>query len=171
MIKQWLGDVVEQDSTNKLSSSPLSVVFILFSLVVIYTASKFPKRGLLGPGFFPILISAGIIVFATADILSGTKTELEMTGLDFKLPAVVLILLVAYVLLMPILGFLVGSILFLFVLFHYSNIRSKPILITLSIGVPILLFYVFGRIFLVRLPEGIIPISRLLPQLPLVVML
>ncbi|TVT78584.1 tripartite tricarboxylate transporter TctB family protein, partial [Haloferax volcanii] len=52
---------------------------------------------------------------------------------------------------------------------YYSNIHSKLLLAVLSIGFPIALFYIFGRIFLVRLPEGIIPVSRLLPQLPLVV--
>ncbi|MFC4550452.1 MULTISPECIES: tripartite tricarboxylate transporter TctB family protein [Halorussus] len=170
MIKGWIGDVADRTSGSSISSSPLSLGFILLSLVVIYTASTFPEEGTLGPGFFPMLISVGIIVFAAIDLLNETETELEMTELDFRSPAVVLGLLVAYVFLMPITGFLVGSMLFLPVFLYYSNIRSKPTLIALSIGLPILLFYIFGRIFLVRLPEGIIPFSRLLPRLPLGVM-
>lgn len=169
MIKQRIVEVVDRTSANALSSNPLTVVFILFSLVVIVAASTFPDQGLVGPGFFPILISVGIIVFAAAEILNETETKLQSSDFDFGPPAIVLTLLVAYVLLMPIAGFLVGSMLFLPVLLYYSRIRSTPFLVALSIGIPILLFYIFGRIFLVRLPEGIIPISRLLPQLPLVV--
>lgn len=162
--------MADRTSGSSISSNPLSVAFILLSLVVIYAASTFSEEGTLGPGFFPILISVGIITFAVADILNETETELEITEFNFRSPAVVLVLLVTYVLLMPITGFLVGSMLFLPALLYYSNIRSKPTLIALSIGLPILLFYIFGRIFLVRLPEGIIPFSRLLPQLPLGVM-
>lgn len=163
--------MIERTPTSVRGADPLSVAFVLLSLVVIYTASGFPDRGLVGPEFFPILISVGIIVFATADILSGAETELRMTDHDFGPPAAVFGLLTGYVLLMPVAGFLVGSMLFLPALLYYSNIRSTPVLVALSVGVPILLFYVFGRIFLVRLPEGVIPVSRLLPQLPLVVLL
>lgn len=169
MIKRWIGDAVDRTPDSVLSASPLSVAFVLLSLVVIYVASGFPDRGIVGPGFFPILISVGIVVFATFDILTDSETELEMRDHDFGPAAVVFALLVGYVLLMPVLGFLVGSMVFLPALLYYSNVRSTPALVGLGLGVPILLFYVFGRIFLVRLPEGIIPVSRLLPQLPLVV--
>lgn len=170
MIKQLIADAIDQAPSDVLPSNPLSVAFILFSLVVIYAASSFPSEGLIGPGFFPILTSIGIILFAVVDILSGKKTELTLTNLDFGPPVVVLILLVVYILLMPVLGFLVDSMILLPVLLYYSNVRSKSVIVGLSVGLPILLFYVFVRIFFVRLPEGIVPISRLLPQLPLVVM-
>ncbi|WP_144923810.1 tripartite tricarboxylate transporter TctB family protein [Halorubrum salsamenti] len=169
MVKQRIADTVDRVSVGMLLSHPLSVGFILLSLVVIYAASNFPNDSLFGPSFFPILTSVGIIVFAAADMLNGGETELEMSDIDVRPPTVVLGLLVAYVLAIPILGFWVGSMLFLGVLLYYSGIRSPLLLVGLSLGVPTLLFYVFGRIFLVRLPEAIIPVSRLLPQLPLVV--
>lgn len=166
MIKQRIENVIKR-TPSSISSNPLAAAFILLALAVIYVASQFPEKGLVGPELFPILISVGIIVFAAADILSETQTELELTDLNFQPPAIVVGLLMLYVFMMPITGFLLGSMLFLFVLLYYSNVRSTTLLISLSIGLPILLFYLFGRIFLIRLPEGIIPISRLLPQLPL----
>ncbi|RRJ29516.1 tripartite tricarboxylate transporter TctB family protein [Halocatena pleomorpha] len=166
MIKQQIEDVIKR-TPSSISSNPLSAVFILIALAVIYTANRFPEKGLVGPELFPTLISVGIIVFAAADILSETQTEQELTDLNFRPPAVVIGLLMLYVSLMPVTGFLLGSMLLLLVLLHYSNVRSTTLLIALSVGFPILLFYLFGRIFLIRLPEGIVPISRLLPQLPL----
>ncbi len=98
-------------------------------------------------------------------------TELEMSNFDFKAAVLVFILLLLYLGLMPILGFLVGTIAFLPIILYYSGIRSKITIISISICLPVALFYIFSRFFLVRLPEGIIPFSRLLPTLPLGVIL
>ncbi|AHG01701.1 hypothetical protein HALLA_04680 (plasmid) [Halostagnicola larsenii XH-48] len=151
---------------NKLKSNPLAAIFMLVAVVVIASANQFPDGGSLGPGFFPIIVSVGIIAFGIADILVDDDTQLEMS--DFSItPAVIMFaFLVGYLLLMPITGFLVGTMLFLPIALYYSTVRSKLMIALISIGLPILLFYVFSQVFMVRLPEGIIPVSRLLPQLP-----
>ncbi|GAB3702135.1 tripartite tricarboxylate transporter TctB family protein [Halorubrum pallidum] len=169
MVRQRIADVIDRISVGTLVSNPLSVGFVLVSLTVIFATSRFPDDSLFGPSLFPIVTSVGIIVFAVADMLNGSETELEVSDVDVRPPAVVFGLLVAYIVSMPILGFWVGSMLFLAVLLYYSEIRSPPLLLALSLGVPTLLFYIFGRVFLVRLPEAIVPVSRLLPQVPLVV--
>lgn len=168
-IKQRIENSLSSASTTSIKSNILSIIFILFSVVVIYFANQFPDEGDLGPGAFPILISIGIIVCAGIDILTGGDTEMEITEFDFTPPFIVLGLLVVYLLLMPITGFLVGTMLYMPVILYYSNVQSKALIAALSIGFPIALFYIFARIFLVRLPEGIVPISRLLPNLPLMV--
>ncbi|MDJ1433685.1 tripartite tricarboxylate transporter TctB family protein [Halostagnicola sp. A-GB9-2] len=152
---------------TKLKSNPLSVIFILVSVVVIAYATRFPDGGELGPGFFPILVSAAIIVFAVADIVVDDDTELEISDFSMVPAAVMFGFLTAYLLLMPYTGFLVGTMLFLPVGLYYSNIRSKLMITVISIGLPIVLFYIFSDLFMVRLPEAIIPVSRLLPPLPL----
>lgn len=169
-IKQRIENSLSNTSPRILKSHPLSVAFILFALIVIYFASQFPDTANVGPGAFPILISLGIIAFAVVDILAGGETEMKITDLKFGPPAVVLGLLIVYLALMPITGFLVGTMLYLPAILYYSNVESKPLIVGLTVGLPILLFYIFARIFLVPLPAGIIPISRLLPPLPLVVM-
>lgn len=151
---------------NKLKSNPLAAVFILVSVVVIASANQFPTGSGLGPGFFPIVVSVGIIAFGIADILVDDDTQLELDEFSITPAVIVLAFLVGYLLLMPITGFLVGTMLFLPIVFYYSTVRSKLLIAILSVGLPILLFYIFSQLFMVRLPEGIIPISRLLPQLP-----
>lgn len=168
MIKR-IRETLDRASGNIITSNPLSIALMLFALVVIYAANSFPEGGVVGPGFFPIMISVGIIVFAVVDLFNETETELELSDQNFGPAIIVLGLLAGYVLVMPYTGFLVGSMLFLPAVLYYSEIRSKTVIAALSIGMPILLFYIFSRIFFVRLPEGIIPFSRLLPQLPLMV--
>ncbi len=151
---------------TKLKSNPLALIFILVAIVVIVYASQFPEGGELGPGFFPILVSAAILVFAVVDIIVDDDTELEMSDFSMIPAAVMFVFLTAYLLLMPYTGFLVGTMLFLPIGLYYSNIRSKLMIALISVGLPIVLFYIFSDLFMVRLPEGIIPISRLLPPLP-----
>ncbi|ELY59023.1 tripartite tricarboxylate transporter TctB family protein [Natronolimnohabitans innermongolicus] len=168
MIKKFTRSV-RQLNVDNITSNPLAAVFILLSFATIYYASQFPSGEGLGAGFFPIVISLTIIVFAVADIIVDDDTELDVS--DFELtPAVIVTgLLLAYLAVMPYTGFLVGSMLFLPPIMYYSDVRSKPLIATVSLLLPIVLFYIFSRIFMVRLPEGIIPISRLLPELPLMV--
>lgn len=168
VIKKITSNVRRLDIAS-VKSNPLSILFVLLSLVVIYHASQFPDDGELGAGFFPIIVSAGIIVFAIADIVADDDTELDMSDYDPTPPVIVAALLIGYVLVMPLTGFLVGTMVFLPVILYYSNVRSIPMIAGISVIFPILLFYIFSRIFMVRLPEGIIPVSRLLPELPLVV--
>ncbi|GAA0236252.1 tripartite tricarboxylate transporter TctB family protein [Haladaptatus pallidirubidus] len=156
---------------DKIRSNPLALVFIVISIAVILFASRFPDNGQVGPGFFPIIISAGIIVFAIVDLIVDDDTELEMIDFDFKSAALVFVLLLLYLGLMPVLGFLIGTMVFLPIVLYYSGIRSKITIISISICLPVALFYIFSRFFLVRLPEGIIPFSRLLPTLPIGVIL
>lgn len=162
---------IRQIDADTVKSNPLSIAFILFSLVVIYYANQFPDGGEIGAGFFPIMLSAGIILFAIVDLATDDETELDLSDVDVAPIVIVSGILFAYVFLMPYTGFLVGTMLFLPTVLYYSDVRSKLLIGAISIGFPVLLFYVFSRIFLVRLPESqILPVSRLLPQLPLVVL-
>lgn len=154
---------------KRLTTNPLAVAFILVSLVVIYAASQFPDSGEVGPGFFPIVTASGIIVFTGIDLFIGDNLEFEISDHNLKAAGLAFILVVVYVGLMPLTGFLVGTILFLPLMLYYSGVRSKPIIATVSVVFPIILFYIFSQLFLISLPEGIVPFSRLLPPLPLAV--
>ncbi|WP_226481097.1 tripartite tricarboxylate transporter TctB family protein [Natrinema amylolyticum] len=166
VIKKVTRNIREIDA-DSVKSNPLSILFILFSLIVIYSANQFPDRGELGAGFFPIILSAAIIVFSIIDIITDDDTELEMSTYDLLPPAIIIGLLVGYVLLMSVAGFLLATMAILPVVLYYSGVRSKLKIGFISVVFPIVLFYVFSRIFMVRLPEGTIPVSRLLPHLPL----
>lgn len=152
---------------RNIAANPLSLAFIALSVAVIYLASQFPDRGEIGAHFFPTLIAIGIIGFSIADMIGDEVAEQDLSDYDLKAAGLISALILGYVVLMPVTGFLVGSMIFLPVAMYYSNIRSKVLILLISVILPIVLFYVFSQIFFVRLPEGIIPFSRLLPPLPL----
>ena len=158
-------------STETLRSNPLAVVFMIGAAVVILFASQFPSGGQVGPGFFPIAISAAIIVFSAAELFTGSEDGIDVREHDLRAAVAAFALVVGYVIVMPLAGFLVSTVLFLPVILYYSGIRSKSTIVSISIVLPIALFYVFSQFFLIPLPEGVIPFSRLLPRLPIWVML
>lgn len=170
MMKKFTGSV-RRVNVDNLKSNPLAVVFIALSFATILYASQFPTGDALGAGFFPIIISVGIIVFAVVDVIVDDENDVGLAVDEFELTpaAIVAVLLIAYLAAMPVTGFLVGTMVFLPPIMYYSDVRSKSLIAVVTIVFPVALFYVFSRIFMVRLPEGIIPVSRLLPELPLAV--
>lgn len=158
-------------STNTLRSSPLAIAFIAGAAVVILFAARFPSSGQVGPGFFPIGISAAIILFSLVELFTESDGGLDVSEHDLRAAGIVFALILGYLVLMPLAGFLVGTILFLPIILYYSGIRSAKTILLMSIVLPVALFYIFSQFFLVPLPEGVIPFSRLLPRLPIWVML
>ena len=156
---------------NPISANPIAVGFILLSIIVIAIARGFPDRGQVGAGFFPIVLSAGIIVFSIAVIVAEEEVEpgFDMDWSELKPVLIVLGIIIAYIATVPVIGFLLGTTLFLIALSYYSGVTSKPVLVSFSVAASMFLYYLFDVIFLIRLPKGVIPISNLLPPLPLVV--
>ena len=148
---------------------------ILFSIYVIFIGLQLPTRpdqADPGPGFFPILVGLALILFALIELSReyrfnvGDADEplIDRENLDKIAPPMIIIAL--YIILMPFLGFFIDSILFLIVLYWYSGVHSNHS-IPISIGVAVIVFYIFKRIFRIPLPENVLlPISRLLPSLP-----
>lgn len=151
---------------SKIVTTSLPLAFITLSVAVIYVANQFPDRGAVGAHFFPTMISIGIIAFSIINIITEEDSRQDISDYDLRAAGIISILILGYVILMPITGFLVGTMIFLPIAMYYSNIRSRILILLISIILPVTLFYIFSQIFFVRLPEGVIPFSRLLPNLP-----
>jgi putative tricarboxylic transport membrane protein len=153
------------------------ILLIVLSIVVIFFSQGLPEGrtpGDPGPGFYPQLIAAAIALLATVQlgkqIRAGVEVTHEVSLETAKQVTFVIGFFAAYVLLLPVFGFLLSSFVFLVVLFRYSGETNPAILLGVSLALPLALFYIFVGIFNVPLPENaLVPISRLLPPLPLFV--
>lgn len=88
---------------------------------------------------------------------SGDKTCKEKTSIPFK-PLLTMILILAYAVLFKPLGFVISSALYLFAQMWLLRAEKKnyPIMITLSIVGPLLIYLVFVYALDVMLPAGIL---------------
>ena len=165
-------------STNIGDALSASIVMI-FGIVVFARSRQFPSEaaGTPGAGLYPAFIAVslfvlGLILLMQSYILSGSKKDTPpLSSAAIKKLIVPTLALLGYILLLSVAGFLLSTVVFLVALMRYSGVnkyqRSAPI----SITVAIVLQYVFSGFLNVPIPEGIIPVSRLLPSLQVGVMI
>jgi len=148
---------------GELGFSLLLVVFSVSAFWQSYAISGF--TGLSTAGVFPMLASATMVVAAVCILLqslsqspvanpeSANNQGFFQTILPLRL-VIVVVLIAAYVIAMPLLGFLLASAVFLFLSFSYLWRQSlvSSVLITLVSVASV--YLIFRKLFQVVLPEG-----------------
>lgn len=124
-----------------------------------------------GAGFFPRVIAACIAVLSVVQVAqSVTRSDERVHRITVpvaKRILVTVVLLAAYVATLPVLGFLLGTVVFLLVFLRYSGVESLRVSLPFGLAVAVVLQYVFGSFLHVPLPDGVVPLADLLPRLPL----
>ena len=141
------------------------LILLVLSASVFWTSLSFPQavsagKRIPGPGFFPILLSVLLIPGGVHQIIAGLKTPWSEGGKivwsrgTANVP-VLLALLLAYVFLMERLGYALATFLFGMLLMLRLKVPFfKALLVAVSTTLFIVL--VFGRVFHIQLPPGII---------------
>lgn len=130
----------------------VSVVFFFSSLQLPY-ASEFGP----GPGFWPTWLSGLLIPLSLFYIYSAYQGKDAAESMpdkkSMKQMAFILGSMAAFVLLLPVLGFNISSILFLFVFLRQGY--SWPKSLAISIVVSLAIFFLFTEGFATPLPVNI----------------
>ncbi|MYZ51298.1 tripartite tricarboxylate transporter TctB family protein [Malikia spinosa] len=155
---------------GELTFMVLAVALSAFMLWAAYGISQF--ESISSPGVFPMLCAALLLITGLMSLVSTAKARLQLEGETFfqhfvrKLAPLQLVLftalIVAYALTLEILGFLLGS--YLFLLLSMQVLGSKRIGLNLLVSAVVLaaIFVVFQTAFSVVLPAG----SLVGPYLP-----
>ena len=139
----------------------LIVVFSVAALWQSYSISGF--SGKTTPGVFPMIASGVMVISGVVVLMSATQLPAPPEGAPGFLAEiltqrhmVVIGLVLAYVLLMPLIGFVASSAVFLFCSFQFLW-RKNPLLMLALTGVTLVIIYVvFREVFQVVLPQGIL---------------
>ena len=139
----------------------LIVVFSVGALWQSYSISGF--SGKTTPGVFPMIASGVMVISGVVILMSATQLPAPPEGAPGFLAEiltlrhmVVIGLVLAYVLLMPLIGFVASSAVFLFCSFQFLW-RKNPLLMLALTGVTLVIIYVvFREVFQVVLPQGIL---------------
>ena len=155
---------------GELTFMVLAVALSAFMLWAAYGISQF--ESISSPGVFPMLCAALLLITGLMSLIKTAKARLQLEGETFcqqfvrKLAPLQLVLftvlIVAYALTLEILGFLLGS--YLFLLLSMQVLGSKRIGLNLLVSAVVLaaIFVVFQTAFSVVLPAG----SLVGPYLP-----
>lgn len=152
-----------------------ALLLVIFAIVVFIETADYRTGPSADPGaaFFPRMIATLLALMGVFQLVQTYRTG-ETRTFEVELPVAKRVLgavlaPILYLLVLPVAGFLVSTVAFLVGFMYYAGARSPGKMTGSAVGITLLLFYIFGSIFHVPLPEGIVPISRLLPSLPIVI--
>lgn len=138
-----------------------SSAMIALGLYVILTARTFPEGtgGVLGPGFFPILLGILLIGLSALQLFNTRKEKAVATAFLTESTKRVLfacLIIIGYMAGIAILGFLISTPLFLFGIMGFFSVRKWSTLLISSIATTTVLYFVFLKFLSVSLPAGIL---------------
>lgn len=119
-----------------LAGAWAGIVFLAIGLLFFGYSLLYPYSSEVGPGsgFFPIWISGFLIVLATIYIyesVKGNDSAEEITAKNFMKVLMIIIFMVIFVLLLPIAGFNISGVAFLFAMFFKAYKPLKNLIISL----------------------------------------
>ncbi|MBP1774618.1 MAG: Tripartite tricarboxylate transporter TctB family [candidate division NC10 bacterium] len=147
------------------------VLLLIFSVLYTLEARKLPSRGMNalffgqgtpGPNFMPYWLGITMGVLAMVLIVSGTLRPFESRTEEERLPGaagwmrlgVVFGALALYLLVMPVLGFSLGTLVLLTALLLFPDRQPIPVVLALPIGTTLILHWLFLRMLHVPLPTN-----------------
>lgn len=148
-----------------------SVLWLLLAGAVFIVSAGFPAGpNVTGPALYPRVVAGLIALFAVIQLARAVATDAdrrhEVTATATKQVLGAVLLVVAYVFLLPWLGFLTSTAAFLVAGMLYSGARSPLLIGGSSLGLTILLYYIFASFLRIPLPQSpLLPVEQLLPIL------
>lgn len=140
---------------------PVTPLFLLIFAMFIFGWSITQYGGIsqYGAGFMPCIIS-GLLFFLAAidvaiDIKHRHRNKVSLTRDEVKALLLVITVVLLFVLLLDILGFVICSFLLLFILMKIRGVRLLHSVIV-SISASLIIWFIFARVLLVAFPEGIL---------------
>jgi putative tricarboxylic transport membrane protein len=149
------------EKTMKKISLFITLFFMALSILFFFIARRYPPGagGTTGPGFFPMILSGIVFLLAVLLLLKIRKESGEPVHLFSKKNATVflsLLITVLYVVLMSVVGFPIATLLYLFGLMMFFQVKSWKILIGVPFLTTAILYGVFTRFLSVQFPRGIL---------------
>jgi len=153
--------------TNKQRDILCSALFVLFGAGMLYLSFGIKHRiaSDVGSGYVPKFIAICIIVAAGAKLIlslmdkSATGQKKEMADNDWFGGIGTVVLMFAYMLAFQPVGFLLSSMVYLFlqIMLMSNKDNRKPVLFAIiSIALPIFVYAMFNYVIKMPLPRGIL---------------
>jgi len=140
-----------------------SVVWFILSLRLPFPV--FARVSGMSPGHYPAVLSVAMAILAVllfvqtfrqdgdeeGDLWDAEEEEPTGDARPFYIGAA---LLLGYIVFLPFLGFLISSVVFVFLFTLIIGKYSFPLITALAAGIPGLLWIIFARLLTVPLPKG-----------------
>src|SRR5690625_3944213 len=138
-------------------------VLFLFSMFGYLIANEFgggESLGSFGPSFFPKLVLITLAILSLSLLIKGiVSLKTDKTKININVKKIIrvvfyIFLLIIYINLFFITGFIMSTILFLIISQYLFGVRNWMKIIIISIITPILLYYFFTGLFNIPISSG-----------------
>ena len=136
----------------------VTLALMYISLVFLIITYSFRKSGQVTAAMLPRLWIYGLLgccIYTLVSIFRGKETK-DPEGGSFKMPLIYIGICIAYVALMPFLGFFIDSLVFLVVGIVVLKYYRWKVIVCISIGWIAFNYFLFYKLFYVSFPQGII---------------
>lgn len=139
------------------------LIGIALSGYVFLETSKFPSDNIMnvGPAFFPRVLAVGLGIFCLilifVNIFSGDQDQekrFDIKDSGVHRAAIALLATIIYGIIMPYLGFIITTILYLSFMMYLMKLRSWKKIPAVSIGVSFVVYTIFRTFLHITLPVG-----------------
>jgi len=149
--------------TDKKKGIITSVIFLVFSIVMVVFARQIKPmmQNDVGSGFFPTVIGFAMCAISVLRLVMAVREkegEAKKSGDDIKGGLETLILVGAYCIVFSSVGFIISTIVYLFLqilILTPAEKRSIPITIAISLIAPFVIYAMFVYLINTPLPKGL----------------
>lgn len=141
------------------------LIILVGSLYLFWETLKFGGAqgigGRLGPSFWPQIILAGIIIICAGLLVqyfikrekatAGKKAAFDLSQLRFLIAVA---LIVAYLVLLPVLGFIIITPFFMVAFMYLLGEQSTAMIVGVSLSLTAVVVVLFTKVMYVPLPRG-----------------
>ena len=151
----------KQGDILKRSNIILVFVMLLIVVLVFYQTRVMPKETLggLGPGQWPrfvaviLLIFTVLLLFQTIFMKSDVSSPINLKSGGLKRVFILFGVLIGFGILLPILGFLLSSFLFIMAVMFVMGEKKKSRIVLSSIGITAAIYIFFDYLLKLMLPR------------------
>ena len=150
---------------NESKPFPLELTFDLIltvlGIVIVFASLKygFGTFRTPGPGLFPFFIGLSLLISGLALLISNLRKRLRTPSLgrgDVKTFLLMVLAFCAWILIMPLLGYVLVTVLVTYVICKIMNLEGwwKPL--SVSVGTALFIYFLFDYCLYIDLPKGIL---------------
>lgn len=149
--------------TNKKRNLVVSILFLAFGVFLLVQSMgvKHMMKNDVGSGFFPKVIAIAIIAVSLVRLVMTLKEEekeAKKSNSDPKGGWMTIVLVSLYVLAFNEVGFLIATVIYLFLqmlVLTPAEKRNIPLLAVISVAAPVFIYTLFVYVINTPLPKGI----------------
>ncbi len=138
------------------SDTIVAICFITLAGFWYYLIKALPNQQPKGPGFYPTILVCCMlflaIILLIKSLIVGTNVKIELTKKDGIRVLIAVVSLIAYLILLPKLGYVVATGLLLTVLITLFGEKKKLQAAVVSMITSGVIYFVFHTLFSVQLP-------------------